>query len=183
MKIYVMRHGTTFWNEEGRTQGRTNNRLSKAGVELAENRALEYKNAKFDIIYASPLMRTMQTARIMNQYHNVEIVKDERIIEIDQGVFSRRLWRLLSDEEKDMKAKRLVSCKMEPYADVLKRTKEFIEWLIQNEKHENILVISHNNLCSFMECIFKNEQIDFDNHDQINSFGNAEVKCFEVSAK
>lgn len=183
MKIYVMRHGTTNWNEQGRTQGRTHNRLSTAGLELTENRALEYKDVKFDIIYASPLMRTMQTARIMNKYHNVPIIKDERIIEIDQGVFSRRLWRLLSDEEKQLKAERSASCKMEPFATVLERTKEFLEWLVKNETHENILVVSHNNLCSFMECIFKNEEIDFNNHEQINSFGNAEVKCFEVSAK
>lgn len=183
MKIYVMRHGTTNWNEQGRTQGRTQNRLSAAGVELAETRAKEYKDVQFDVIYASPLMRTMQTARIMNQYHNVPLIKDDRIIEIDQGVFSKRLWRLLTDEEKELKAKRDISCKMEPFADVLKRTKEFLDWLIENEKRENVLVVSHNNLCSFMECIFKNEEIDFDNHAQINSFGNAEVKCFEVSVE
>ena len=183
MKIYVMRHGTTNWNEQGRIQGRTHNRLSSAGVELAEKRALEYKDVKFDVIYASPLMRTMQTARIMNKYHNVSIIKDERIIEIDQGVFSKRLWRVLSDEEKRLKAERSVLCKMEPYSEVLKRTQEFLDWLIKNETRENILIVSHNNLCSFMECIFKNEKIDFNDHEQINCFGNAVVKCFEVSAK
>lgn len=179
MNIYIMRHGTTNWNEKGRTQGRTQNRLSKAGLELAENQAKQYKDVKFDVIYASPLMRTMQTARIMNQYHGVPIIKDERITEIDQGIFSRRLWRMLTDEEKEMKAKRLVSCKMEPYPDVLKRVKEFLAWLLENEKRENVLIVSHNNLCSFMECVLNGIEPDFDNQAQINSFGNAAVKLFK----
>ena len=179
MKIYVMRHGTTVWNETGRTQGRSNNRLSVVGKQLAMDRAEELKNTKFDIIYASPLMRTMQTANIVNKYHGVKIIRDERITEIDQGVFSGRLWRLLTDEEKRLKAERSVLCKMEPYADVFERTKAFVEWLLENEKHENILIISHNNICSFIECILNGIVPDFNNHAQINSFNNAEVKCFE----
>lgn len=50
--------------------------------------ALKYKDTKFDIIFCSPLMRTIQTANIINKFHNVKIVKDERLIEIDQGIFT-----------------------------------------------------------------------------------------------
>ena len=46
MEILVMRHGTTVWNEKKITQGRTNNRLSKAGKEIASERAKEFKNEK-----------------------------------------------------------------------------------------------------------------------------------------
>lgn len=183
MKIYVMRHGTTNWNEIERIQSRSQNRLSKAGIEIVEKRALEYKDVKFDIIYASPLMRTMQTARIMNKYHNVPIIKDERIIEIDQGILAKRLMKSLTEEERRFKVVRSALYKMESYESVFKRTKEFLEWLIKNEIHENILIVSHNNLCSFMEYILKNEEVDFGDHEKINCFGNAEVKCFEVSAK
>ena len=31
MNLYIMRHGTTTWNEKGITQGRSNNKLSKKG--------------------------------------------------------------------------------------------------------------------------------------------------------
>ena len=90
MKIYVMRHGKTNWNENGTIQGRSNNRLSNNGKAVVEEVALKQKDTKFDIIFCSPLMRTMQTANIMNQYHNVKILKDERLIEIEQGIFTRR---------------------------------------------------------------------------------------------
>ena len=47
MNLYVMRHGTTVWNEKGITQGRTNNRLSKKGIELVKQVAKQYQNVKF----------------------------------------------------------------------------------------------------------------------------------------
>ncbi|MBP3630184.1 MAG: histidine phosphatase family protein, partial [Clostridia bacterium] len=71
MKVYVMRHGKTVWNEKNRIQGLSRNRLSKTGDELVKIVAERYKNVQFDVIFASPLMRTMQTANIMNSYHNV----------------------------------------------------------------------------------------------------------------
>ena len=111
MKIYVMRHGTTVWNEKGITQGHTNNRLSKKGKILTEEVALKYKNINFDIIFCSPLMRTVQTANIMNKYHNSKIVKDSRLIEIDQGIFTGRSKYDLTEEEK-----RLMQI-IEPYFD------------------------------------------------------------------
>ena len=87
MEIFVMRHGKTVWNEKCITQGRTQNRLSKQGKIDAEKQAVNFKNEKIDLIFASPLMRTMQTANIMNKYHGVKILKDNRIIEFDQGIF------------------------------------------------------------------------------------------------
>ena len=73
MKIYVMRHGTTIWNEKGITQGRTNNHLSSSGVELTKKTSKEYQNTKFDVIICSPLFRTVQTVNLMNKYHNVDL--------------------------------------------------------------------------------------------------------------
>ncbi len=60
MDIYVMRHGTTVWNEKRILQGITKNRQSKNDIELVNNVAVQYKDVKFDVIISSPLMRTMQ---------------------------------------------------------------------------------------------------------------------------
>ena len=75
MKLYLMRHGTTLWNEKDITQGRSSNRHSKNGVELTKKVSKEFKNNKIEVIISSPLMRTMQTANIMNIYHNVVLVQ------------------------------------------------------------------------------------------------------------
>lgn len=179
MNIYVMRHGTTVWNEKGITQGRTNNRLSASGKELTEKVAKKYQNTKIDIIFTSPLMRTMQTSNIMNKYHNAKIVKDERLVEIDQGIFTGKSKFDLTDEQFKLKNARDKSCKMESYESVYRRVQNFIADLKANYT-ENVLVITHNVNASLIEDILLNIEVDFENGEHLRRFENAEVKCFKV---
>jgi broad specificity phosphatase PhoE len=180
MKIYVLRHGTTFWNEEGRTQGRRQNKLSENGKKLAELTAEKLKDKQIDIVYASPLMRTMQTANIVNKYHNAKIIKSELLTEVDQGVFSGRLWRKLTDKEKQLKKERHPSTGMETLEEAYERTQKFVNDVLKSETSENVMVVTHNNICSMLELIFTNTTPDFSNHDQMNMFGNAEVRVYDI---
>lgn len=180
MKIHVMRHGTTVWNEQGITQGRTNNRLSKNGVLLTEKVSNRYKDCKFDIIFCSPLMRTIQTANIMNRPHNVKIIKDKNLVEIDQGIFTGRSKDDLSEDEKRLKALRDKSAGMETYASALDRARAFLSALRKNTKYKNVLVITHNVIASFLDDILNNVKIDFKNPDHLGNFKNAEIKTFEI---
>lgn len=181
MKIYILRHGTTVWNEEGRTQGRRQNKLSKAGQELAKITAEKLKDEQIDIIYSSPLMRTMQTANIVNKYHNAKIIRCELLTEVDQGVYSGRLYRKLTEKEKQLKAERHPSTKMETLQQAHKRTSEFFETMLKSEQHENVMVVSHNNICSMLELMLTNTPPNFSDHNQMNMFSNAEFKVFEVN--
>ncbi|MGN0961618.1 MAG: histidine phosphatase family protein [Christensenellales bacterium] len=179
MKLYVMRHGTTIWNEKGITQGRSNNRLSESGKALTREVAKQYKDYKFDIIYSSPLMRTMQTANIMNEYHKVKIVKDKRLIEIDQGIFTGRKKASLTDEEKKLKFAKDASCGMESYESVRDRSKDFLDFLKQNYDDKNVLIITHNANASIINCVIENIEINYHNRNLYN-FKNAEIRCFDI---
>ncbi len=180
MNIYVMRHGTTCWNEKGIIQGRSNNRLSQAGKLGVENTAKKYKTTKFDAIFASPLMRTMQTANIVNQYHNLKIIKDDRLLEVDQGIFTKRKRSSLTPKEAELKEKRDKKCKLESYEDVYSRVKDFLQDLASNCKAKNVLVVSHNLDVSFMECILLNIKVDINKDEHTTRFKNAEVKKFAI---
>ena len=180
MNVYVMRHGTTVWNEFGKTQGRSNNRLSKAGIELTKKVAKEYANVKFDAIICSPLMRTMQTANLMNEYHKVKIIKDDRLIEIDQGIFSGRGRDGLTDEEKVLKYARSEKCGMESFESVFIRIKNFIDQLNKEKKFKNVLIITHNTPASFIAHIYNKVEVDFTKKEHISNFKNAQVKWFNV---
>ena len=180
MKVFVVRHGTTVWNEEGRTQGRRQNKLSKNGKIIAQETAEKLKNEKIDIIYASPLMRTMQTTNIVNAYHNAKVVRCELLTEVDQGVYSGRLYRKLTEKENQLKTERHPSTKMETLDKAFERTKMFVETILKKETKESVLIVSHNNICSMLQCIFTNTVPDFSNHAQMNAFGNAEIKIFEI---
>ena len=181
MKVYVLRHGTTVWNEEGRTQGRRQNKLSVTGKTLANETAEKLKNKQIDIIYASPLMRTMQTTNIVNKYHNSKIVRCELLTEVDQGVYSGRLYKKLTEKEKELKKERHPSTGMETLEEAYERTIKFVETVLKSEHRDNVMVVSHNNICSMLELIFTNTPPDFSNHSQMNMFGNAQVKVFEIN--
>ena len=179
MKVFVMRHGTTIWNLKGITQGRTNNRLSKSGRDLTNEVALRYKDIKFDIIFSSPLMRTIQTSNIINKYHGVKIIKDHRLIEIDQGIFSGRHKDSLTEEEKVLKFSRAESCGMESYRSVYVRTEDFIKELSKQE-YKSVLIVTHNVCASIISDILNNIKVDFNDYKKLSKFSNAEIKCFEV---
>lgn len=178
MNLYVMRHGRTNWNEKGIIQGRRNNMLSKTGKQQAEKTALKYKDVKFDIIVCSPIKRTMQTANIVNKYHNVKIIKDEDIIEVDQGDFSGRLNSSLTEEEKIKKHERSKEYHLESYDDVFERDKKFLKTLKQKYPYENILVVTHNCNAGYIDYIMRYGFVDKYNYDDLKMFDNAEIRKY-----
>lgn len=177
MNLYIMRHGTTVWNEKGISQGRSQNRLSKEGKLLAQKQAEKFKNVKFDIIISSPLMRTMQTANIMNAFHGVKIVKDERLTEIDQGIFTGRHKDSLTSEEWILKNKHDKSCGMETLEEVYERVLDFYNFL-KTTKYEDVLVITHNRDASMLSHLATNKK----KADCMKPlyFQNAEIKKFKI---
>ena len=178
MNLYAMRHGTTVWNENGLTQGRSNNRLSRAGKAQTEVVATKLKDVKFDVIFCSPLMRTVQTANIVNKHHNSKIIKNDLLNEIDQGVFTGRKFSTLSEEEKALKKTRSQEAGMESYESCFTRIKKFVEFLKGQRQFENVLVVTHNVGASFIEDILQNRKVDFNDQTFLRNFKNAEVKKF-----
>lgn len=85
--IYVTRHGQTDWNLEKKVMGRSNIPLNKNGRKQATIVRDSLFNTPIDKIICSPLLRAKQTADIINQKKQVEIIYDNRLIERDFGEF------------------------------------------------------------------------------------------------
>lgn len=64
-KIALIRHGSTAWNKEKRSQGQTDNPLDQEGREQALLLAVRLSEETWDAIYASDLERASETARII----------------------------------------------------------------------------------------------------------------------
>ena len=62
--IYVIRHGATRLNSEGRLQGRDGEPLNELGVQQAKDLSDKLKGVKFDCVFSSPQQRAVQTAFI-----------------------------------------------------------------------------------------------------------------------
>lgn len=82
--VLLIRHGETEWNTLGRFQGCTDIELSREGIRQA-GLLKERLNGDFDYIYASPLIRASETAKIIAENTNKEVISAPEIREINFG--------------------------------------------------------------------------------------------------
>ena len=142
--------------------------------------AYEYKDVQFDLIVCSPLMRTVQTANIMNTYHNVKKIKDFDLIEIEQGYFTGKKYSSLTEKEKLIKKSKSKEYGMESNREVFERTKKFAENIKRKYPCKNLLIITHNCNASCMEDYFEKYDVDFADEKYFKRFKNAEIKQFDI---
>ena len=94
--LYLMRHGETAWNAEGRLQGRLDSPLTQLGYRQAAMQA-ELLRGVEGLRVSSPQGRALQTARIV--FGERSFRTDDRLAEIDIGTFSGQLLTDLRDRE------------------------------------------------------------------------------------
>lgn len=85
--IYVVRHGETDWNKLHKVMGRVDIPLNETGKSQAKITSEKLKEYKIDLIISSPLKRACETAKIINETKNLEIIYDDRLLERDFGEF------------------------------------------------------------------------------------------------
>ena len=152
MKIYFVRHGETDWNKARRIQGQVDIPLNEFGRHLAEETAKGLAEVPFDICYTSPLDRAVETARIILGDRAVPVIKDARIKEMAFGEYegkccSKKGWELPREFQRffDDPEHYIAPDAGEGFADVKKRTGEFLEELFQRQelKDASVLVTTH----------------------------------------
>ena len=85
--IYIVRHGQTVWNAEGRIQGHSDITLSEAGQRQAQAIARRLGTVHFDVAYCSDLSRTTETARIILGERDIPLHPTSQLREYKKGVF------------------------------------------------------------------------------------------------
>lgn len=83
--LYLIRHGETPWNVEGRYQGQLDPPLTERGRRQAQATARELASISFEAIYSSDLARAHQTAQALAEESGLDIQLDPRLREINQG--------------------------------------------------------------------------------------------------
>lgn len=99
--VYLVRHGLIRSNEKDVYAGRSSEELTERGERRAEKLGGEMEDWGIQLIQASPLRRTVQTAEILNKYCNAQLIKDPDLIEIDLGPWTGlskgEVWRRYPD--------------------------------------------------------------------------------------
>src|SRR3990172_11873487 len=74
--LFLVRHGTTDWNEDGRLLGRTDVPLNPRGRAEAEATAEALRPFPLRAIVASPQRRTRETAAAVARWHGLTVVEE-----------------------------------------------------------------------------------------------------------
>ncbi len=91
MKLYLIRHGESTYNAEGRIQGQSNVPLSELGRRQSLAIADALAGVPVDAVYSSPLLRALTVAQDVAARHELPVRTDPRLKEISVGVFQDRL--------------------------------------------------------------------------------------------
>lgn len=83
--IYIVRHGSTEWNEQGRIMGHQDLDLSALGQQQAEGARSILSPCRLDLALTSPLTRTGHTAKIVLEGRDVTLEEDPCLIELALG--------------------------------------------------------------------------------------------------
>jgi broad specificity phosphatase PhoE len=86
-RIFLVRHGSTVLSAEDRFAGATNVQLSDSGRAQATGLSRRLADLPLAAIYASPMDRTMETARILAQPHELEVQPRPAFLEINHGAW------------------------------------------------------------------------------------------------
>lgn len=146
--LYLVRHGETMWNREGRYQGHRDVPLSEAGREQARRLAERLRGVRFDRAYSSDLVRCMETARILLAARDLEATPDPRLREMSYGRWegltleevSRRHPEEAAAYRRDGVGTRIAEG--ESLQDVAARVKQFSDELLK-DSGLRVLVVTH----------------------------------------
>ena len=150
VKIFLIRHGQTIWNEEGRYQGKKDIELTRLGIGQAKLAARYLSKVNFSNIYSSPLKRTLETANIINKKKGLDIIIRDDLAELSFGKWEGLKFNQISKKFHDDYYKWLEDPYTNPptdgesFSQLSKRTTSEIEKIInENKDGSDIAVISH----------------------------------------
>jgi broad specificity phosphatase PhoE len=149
-KVILIRHGRTIWNESRRIQGGNQDiALNPEGERQCRCLAERFKNEKIVAVYSSPLSRAMGTAQVIADIHNLEVVQEPALLEIDCGALEgtetrdigSRLQQLVKGGNEDELL--FKSCGGESCDELQQRAWNAILQMVEKHQDGTIVVVSH----------------------------------------
>ncbi len=162
MKIYLIRHGQTNWNVAGRIQGSTDTDLNEDGLLQAKELSRQITEESYGItkIYSSPLKRAYQTAQIIGEALDDEVIVMNNFSEMNFGKWEGLNWnqvkRDYAEEYTQWRHNRRYTSlpEGESYQETLVRVVEGLRQISQEQGGEagNIAVVTHSAVIRCIQC-------------------------------
>ena len=185
--IIFLRHGQAENNTKKILAGRSPGvNLTETGIEQAEQSGRMLKKLNISAIYSSSIDRAKQTADIVGKHCDLEVVIDDRLIELDMGKFTKMPYDEIFAKHGNVFLKFYEGSEevsengVETFSQVQKRIFEMVDFVIDKHKNENVVLVTHMDPIKAMigktlslkpeilfELIIANASLNiFKNHDQ-----------------
>jgi len=185
--IIFLRHGQAENNTKKILAGRSPGvNLTTTGIQQAEETGKMLESLNISKIYSSPIDRAKQTAEIVGKHCGLDITSDQRLIELDMGKFTKMPYDEIFARHGNVFLKfyegsdEVSENGVETFAAVQKRIFDMVDFVVNNHKNENVVLVTHmdpikamiGNVLSLkpeilFELIIANASLNiFKNHDQ-----------------
>lgn len=148
-RVFLIRHGATSLTLEDRFAGSSDVALSEEGRGQVASLAERLRDVAVDAIYTSPLVRTLETARILAAPHGLEPRAEHALREIDYGRWEgltraeveRRFGAEYGIWEEDPFT--IAPLGGESGVNVLNRVLPVMRGIVEQHRHRSVIVVSH----------------------------------------
>jgi alpha-ribazole phosphatase/probable phosphoglycerate mutase len=148
-KVYIVRHGETEWNAQGRIQGHTDICLSDKGRQQASVLARRLSNVPFDVAYSSDMRRTQETAQIILGQSSIPLHTTTQLREYNKGVFEGLTVHEYRQRYPDLYRASLVNDLdfAPPGGETIRQTSQrmaqFVKQLHKRHSNDTVLIVGH----------------------------------------
>ena len=165
--LYLIRHGETVDNATQTMQGQTQGKLNDRGRMQARELAVELSCVAADSIVSSDLHRAVETAEILAEGRNMNVVTTPLLRERDWGDFT---------------GKYIPSLKGLPFPDnvetldaLMLRAKHFLDWLTKEYNGKIVLAVGHGIINKAIQAVYYGKQMR-----EVERMTNCEVRVLNL---
>lgn len=165
-KLIIVRHCQAEGNLERFFQGRIDSDVTPTGRAQVAAAAQTLSAEPIDVIYVSSLRRARYTADGINLYHDVPVITDDRIAEIDAGQWEGRF---LTEIEKEFPQafdnwrnhpERFAAPGGETMSQVYERMKCAVDDIVRNNDGKTVCIVSHGCAIKNLMCYLHGWELD-----------------------
>lgn len=165
LNIYLVRHGKTVWNIEGRLQGSGDSPLLEEGIEGAKQAGRTLKAVPFAAAYSSMQKRAQDTANYLlaeNQQPNIPHFHHAGLNEMGFGRWEKMKSVDLYDNDEYWLMKRTpaeykaLQSGGETYEQVYQRAMQALTEIAEKHKDdENVLIVAHGMTLTILTAVLR----------------------------
>ena len=160
IRLVLVRHGLSSFNERGLIQGRTDESfLTQEGYKQAKFTGKILNQISFDQVFSSPLIRAAETTKTISKYldNKIEINYDQNLLEVDLDNWSglkisdikskfETAYDTWKKDPESLIIKREDNSTFKPIKDLFIQAEKFINSIkkLDNRDNQNILIVAHN---------------------------------------